>query len=83
MADFAAVVVHWTIEVHLTTWLGELLPADTLDHRDVGGRTMSGTSAEIELVVRDGLDGFLHGTLVKSPLPLASCVRIVVASNFQ
>ena len=47
MADFAAVGVHWTTEVHLATWLGELLPADTLDHRDVGGRAMSGTLAEV------------------------------------
>ena len=47
----------------------ELLPADALDHKDVGGRAMSGTIAEIELIVWDGLDDFLYRALVEIPLP--------------
>ena len=42
--------------------MGELLPADAFDHMDVGGRDISGTIAEIELV-RDGIDDFLHRAL--------------------
>ena len=53
LADFAAVVVHRTTEVHLATWLGKLLPADTL----------------VGLDFRDSLDVFILETLVKIPLP--------------
>jgi hypothetical protein len=43
--------------------MGELLPADAFDHMDVGGRAMSGTIAEIELVVGDGLYDFGKGRM--------------------
>ena len=50
---FAALSVRWTTAGLPTTWMGELLPADAL----------------IELVVRDGIDDFLHRALVEIPLP--------------
>ena len=63
---FAALTVRWTTAGLPTIWMGELLPTDAFDHMDVGGRAMSGTIAEIEFVVRDGLDDFLHRALADS-----------------